>query len=542
VRQRDPAGLQYRPSRAANKLTEVKSNMNLRISETTDQKEIYSAADVVATGAVDARLPRLNGPGVFGVRPGRPILFTIAASGERPLDFEADGLPPGVELDSKTGRLSGAVTAVGRYPVQVRLRNRHGAAVGRFSLEVGWRHTLTPPMGWSSWNCWGGAVSEEKVLQAAMAMVASGLDQYGWRYINVDDGWQGTRGTELNAIQPNMKFRDMAGLVRQIHDLGLKFGIYSTPWRGTYEGHIGSYADEADGTYAWVKEGDCNEFFRIGRNGQEEWDQKRRTNWRHGRYSFVAQDVAQWTSWGVDYIKYDWKPNDVEHAREIAQHLEAAARDVVLSLSNKAPYWEAPHWSRCANCWRTTADIQDTWASVAEIGFSQDRWSGFCGPGHWNDPDMLVVGRVGWGPSVRPTRLTREEQCTHFGLWCLLSAPLLLGCDLLTLDDFTLRLLTNDEVIAIDQDPLGRQAVRIGGGPTTAVMAKPLADGSIACGLFNLGESPAPVVLDWDDLLIEGPRAVRDLWSRCEEGIRDGRLVAVIPAHGMKLVRLRTLE
>jgi alpha-galactosidase len=506
------------------------------------RETIYSAAEAVATGPDAAETPRLNGPKVFGVRPGRPVVFSLAATGERPLRFEAAGLPDGVQLDAATGRLTGATTVAGSHPVEVRVTNRYGTASGRLTLVVGERHTLTPPMGWNSWNCWGGAVSEEKVLQAAHALVDLGLDRHGWSYINIDDGWQGVRGTELNSIQPNQKFRDMAGLGRRIHELGLKFGLYSTPWRGTYEGHIGSYADEPDGTYAWVKEGDCNEFQRIGRDGAEDWDRKRRTNWAHGRHSFVRQDVAQWIAWGVDYLKYDWKPNDVAHTREMAEHLQAAGRDVVLSLSNKAPYWDAPYWSRYANCWRTTADIQDTWASVVEIGFNQDRWSFFAGPGHWNDPDMLVIGRVGWGPSVRPTRLTREEQCTHFGLWCLLSAPLLLGCDLLKVDDFTRRLLTNDEVIAINQDTLGRQAVRVGGGPGTAVMAKPLADGSIAAGLFNLGETPAPVVLHWDDLLIQGPRAVRDLWSRRDEGIHDAELTAVLPPHGMKLVRLRVPE
>lgn len=500
---------------------------------------IYSAATAVLAGEANPLRPRLNFPKVFGVRPGRPILFSLATAGERPLHFETEGLPPGVQLDPVAGRLSGVATQSGSYQVQVRARNAHGTAEGRLTLVVGDRHTLTPPMGWNSWNCWGGAVSEEKVLRAAEAIVELGLDRHGWRYVNVDDGWQGVRGAELNAIQPNKKFRDMPGLARQVHQLGLKFGIYSTPWRGTYEGHIGSYSDEADGSYEWVKAGDCNEFFRIGRDGNNDWDRKRRENWRHGRYSFVRQDVTQWIGWGVDYLKYDWKPNDVEHTREIAEYLHAADRDVVLSLSNKAPFWDAAHWSRYANCWRTTADIQDTWESVKEIGFNQDRWSAFCGPGHWNDPDMLVLGQVGWGPSVRPTRLTREEQCTHFGLWCLLSAPLLLGCDLLKLDDFTLGILTNDEVIEIDQDALGRQAVRVGGGAESAVLAKPLADGSIAAGLFNLGEATADVTLYWDDLLIEGPRAVRDLWGRRDEGVFDSELSATLPPHGMKLIRLR---
>lgn len=507
-------------------------------SEKPAPAEIYSAAAAVAKAPPPGREPRINGAAIFGVRPGRPILYSVSATGERPMQFSAERLPPGVTLHGRTGALEGSVPFPGSYAIVIRATNAHGTATRALRLEVGERHTLTPPMGWNSWNCWGGAVSEEKILAAAQAMVTFGLQQLGWNTVNIDDGWQGVRGGPLHAIQPNRKFRDMGGLARKIHELGLRFGIYSTPWVGTYEGHIGSAARSADGKYAWIEEGDHNEFMRIGRGDREDWDRKRRTNYAHGTHSFVKADVAQWAQWGVDFLKYDWKPNDVEHTREIAEQLAACDRDIVLSLSNKAPFAQVAEWQRYANCWRTTADIQDTWESVAAIGFNQDRWAAFAGPGHWNDPDMLVVGRVGWGPTVKPTRLTPEEQCTHLGLWCLLSAPLLLGCDLGNLDEFTLRLLTNDEVLAIDQDPLGAQAVRVGGDKHTITMAKPLADGSLAAGLFNLGEAPAVVTLDWDDLHIEGPRRVRDLWSRTDEGLAETTLTAKLPAHGMKLVRL----
>ncbi len=513
--------------------------MSSNPSEKPATAGVYSAAAAVAKARPPARTPRINGPAVFGVRPGRPILYSIPATGERPMRFAAEGLPAGVTLDPRTGAMRGTVSARGTHRILLHATNAAGAVAREFRLEVGDRHTLTPPMGWNSWNCWGGAVAEEKILAAAKAMVDFGLNQHGWSYINIDDGWQGARGGKGNAIQPNQKFPQIAGLARQIHDLGLKFGIYSTPWVGTYEGHIGSYARTADGKYAWIEEGDCNEFMRIGRSGErEEWDRKRRTNYAHGAHSFVKADVAQWAEWGVDFLKYDWKPNDVPHTREIAEELAACNRDIVLSLSNKAPFAQVTEWEKYANCWRTTADIQDTWESVATIGFNQDRWSAYAGPGHWNDPDMLVVGRVGWGPTVKPTRLTPEEQCTHLGLWCLLSAPLLVGCDLANLDEFTLQLLTNDEVIDINQDALGAQAVRVGGGPQAVTMAKPLADGSLAAGLFNLADAPAVVTLDWDDLHLDGPRLVRDLWSRTTEGLANTSLQAVLPPHGMKLVRL----
>src|SRR5262249_53597885 len=191
---------------------------------------------------------------------------------------------------------------------------------------------------------------------------------------------------------------------------------------------------------------------------------------------------------------------EVPQSEEMARALAHSGRDFVYSLSNHAPFEGAADWARLSNAWRTTGDIRDTWRSVCGNGFTQDRWALFAGPGHWNDPDMLVLGKVGWGPKLRPTNLTPNEQYTHLSLWCLLAAPLLLGCDLTQLDDFTLGLLTNDEVLAIDQDPLGKQARRVKEGRRagTEVWARPLADGTVAVGLFNRGRYE-----------IEGPRRPR---------------------------------
>jgi alpha-galactosidase len=368
--------------------------------------------------------------------------------------------------------------------------------------------------------------------------VDSGLRDHGWSYVNVDDGWQGSRGGKFGAIQPNHKFPNMKKMADTIHEMGLKFGLYSTPWRGTYEGHIGSSCDRTDGIYEWIEAGDCNRDVRIGNGDVNDWDKKRRMNYVYGKYSLLEQDVEQWVEWGVDFIKYDWKPNDVPHTREIHRLLKKCDRDVFLSLSNKAPFWDVKSWKRYANSWRTTGDIVDTWESVKSIGFSQDKWSHFAGPRHWNDPDMLVVGRVGWGPSARPTRLTKDEQRSHFCLWCLLAAPLLLGCDLSKLDAFTLDLLTNDEVLSVNQDSLGRQGVRVAGDHKHHVIVKPLADHSLAVGLFNLGETKTDVTLSWDDVLISGPRTVRDLLARTDEGIYSDCFTAPVAPHGVKLIRV----
>jgi alpha-galactosidase len=509
-----------------------------RIQVTGEHPETLAGLSCPATILTPkpAATPRVNGPKIFGARPGSAFLYTIPATGIRPMTFAVDGLPNGLILDASTGQITGSLATRGEYRVTLRAWNALGKAEKPFRIVVGDKIALTPPMGWNSWNCWGGAVSQDRVASSARVFVEKGLRDHGWTYINIDDGWQGERGGSLNAIQPNSKFADMKALGEQIHALGLKFGIYSTPWRGTYEGHIGSSCDKEDGTYDWIKAGDSNEFFRIGKNPAT-WDAKRRSNYALGKHSFVEKDAAQWSAWGIDYLKYDWSPIDVKSTAAMAEALRTTGRDIVYSLSNEAPFAHASDWARLSNAWRTTGDITDTWPSMGGIGFAQDKWAPDAGPGHWNDPDMLVVGAVGWG-HPQPTRLTPNEQYTHISLWCLLSAPLLIGCNLDALDDFTIGLLTNDEVIEIDQDSLGKQATQIAKGDDYLVYAKPLDDGSWAVGLFNTGVIPQKVTLPWSDLKLDGPQLVRDLWRQKELGTFATAFTAEVAPHGVILVRV----
>jgi alpha-galactosidase len=488
--------------------------------------------------------PRINGPGVFGVTPGAPFFYAIPATGQRPMTFTVDGLPAGLRLDPATGRITGRIAQPGEYAVTLRARNALGVADRKFRLVVGNKIALTPPMGWSSWNCWGGAVSQEKVLSSARALVEKGLAQHGWTFINIDDGWQAARGGKGNAIQPNSKFPDMKALADEVHGLGLRFGIYSTPWRGTYEGHVGGSSDHADGTYDWVKTGDHNEFYRYGKDPKTQGRVKMK-NWVIGKYSFAKNDVAQWAAWGVDYLKYDWFPNDVAHVAEMSAALRASGRDIVYSLSNTGIYDDAADYARLSNLWRTTGDIRDTWQSVSANGFSQDRWAAYTGPGHWSDPDMLVVGMVGgWDGHPHPTRLTPDEQYAHISLWCLLAAPLIIGCDIAQIDDFTLGLLTNDEVLAIDQDSLGKQATQASNENGKVVYAKTLEDGSMAVGLFNRGETETTIAATWGPWgCLPTPRqnekrAVRDLWRQKDLGTFTNKFEAKVAPHGVVLVKI----
>ncbi len=230
------------------------------------------------------------------------------------------------------------------------------------------------------------------------------------------------------------------------------------------------------------------------------------------------------------------------------QALRASGRDIVFSLSNSADVALAAEWPKVANCWRTTGDIWDYWQysepswryGVSEIAFSQDAWAASAGPGHWNDPDMLVVGKVGWGPALHPTNLTPEEQYSHITMWCMLSAPLLIGCDLEQLDTLTLGFLSNDEVLAVDQDALGRQATRIATVGAVDVYLKPLEDGSQAIAFFNRSGTKEALAFNKFNRLGFGDAVLtaRDLWRQQDLPDVTGVFSGEIPAHGVRLLKV----
>lgn len=449
---------------------------------------------------------RINGPKIFGAHPGSPIMYTIPASGKRPMTFGAEGLPAGLSVDPGTGIITGKVYRAGDYPVTLKAENGLGSDTKAFTIRIGNTIALTSPMGWNSWNVWGLSVDDAKVRNAADMMKKSGLANYGWTYINIDDGWESAERKAGGEIGSNEKFPDMKALTDYVHSQGLKTGIYSSPGPETCGGYLGSYQHE-------------------------------------------CQDAQTWAKWGFDYIKYDWcsygqiaKDNSLEELQKpyilLRSCLDKINRDIIFSLCQ---YGMGDVWKWGAevggNLWRTTGDITDTWESMSGIGFNANKYAKYAQPGHWNDVDMMVVGWVGWGPSTHPTRLTADEQYTHVSLWSLLSAPMLLGCDLTKLDDFTLNLLTNSEVLDVHQDSKGMSAEQVYNKDDFQVWTKPLEDGSTAIGFFNLSSEPKTLNLAFDQFGMAGKYKVRDLWRQKDLGEMEGSIKLNIPIHGVLLTR-----
>ena len=467
--------------------------------------------------------PQINGPTIYGVHPGHPLLYRIPATGDRPMTFSAKHLPAGLMLDPATGILRGVLPRPGNYDITLQARNAMGTAKRRFRIVVGDKIALTPPMGWSTWYMVHLNISDAMVRQQTNAMISSGLVNYGYSFIDIDDGWNikpsssdpmiggSPRDVDGN-LRSNQNFPDMEALADYVHSQGLKIGIYISPGPLTCGGFEGSFQHE-------------------------------------------AQDAHLFAQWGYDLLKYDLcsyqklmkNPNDVAELKPVYQlmgsELAKQNRDFVYNLCEygNGDVWK---WGRGVggNFWRTTGDVgyldtpQSTlWKNLATYGFGQAGIEKWAGPGGWNDPDNLLIGKIKWKGQLMPTPLTHNEQYTYMTLWSLMDAPLIFGGDMTQLDPFTLGLLTNTEVIAVDQDALGKQAAPVAQHGTLEVWAKPMEDGSIAVGLFNRGDQAASINALWSDLGIRGNRTVRDLWRQKDVGKFDHEFRAQVGPHGAEL-------
>jgi len=499
-----------------------------------DAKFLVSGADpkVVAVPAEDRVIltpkppkePRINGPRITGVRPGSPFLFRIPTTGERPMRFSAENLPEGLVLDLDAGILSGTISSrePRTYTVTLSAENTAGRAERELRIVVGDTLALTPPMGYNHWYAHYDRITDAMMREAADVMVRTGMADAGYQYVNIDDCWMNAEKSsdpmrvgplrDANGqLMPNAHFPDMKGLADYIHAKGLRAGLYTSPGPFTCAGFAGAFEHE-------------------------------------------EQDARLFASWGFDFLKYDWcsydkiaKDHSLEELqkpyRKMSAILKTLDRDIVLNLCQygMGDVWT---WGREAggHCWRTAGDLGFELTRYHDVARRNAAFAQWAGPGAWNDPDYLQIGFVGEASKMGkpiPCPLTPNEQYSYMSLWCLMASPLFFSGDMPSLDEFTLNILCNPEVIEIDQDPLGAQ-----GGPVfqqgeTEIWRKPLEDGSFALGLFNLSEIAQSVTARWSDLGLEGLYQLRDLWRQQDLGGFETEFRAEVPRHGVLLLRCR---
>lgn len=471
--------------------------------------------------------PHLNGPKIYGARPGHPFLYRIPCTGDRPMLFSAGNLPRSLKLDRKSGIISGdAPAAPGEYAITLAASNARGKDTRLFKIVVGGKIGLTPQMGWNDWYTYYDHITGQDVHHAASAMVASGMADYGYAFVDIDDCWARKPGSTDPAlggptrdaagnILPNSRFPDMLALTSYIHSLGLKAGIYTSPGPRTCAGFEGAYQHE-------------------------------------------DADARQFAQWGFDLLKYDWcsygkvaKGKALEDLEQPYQQmggiLKALNRDVVLNMCQygRGDVWK---WGRevGGNSWRTTDDVgvapNTSLPGFYNVGFATALLSQYAGPGGWNDPDYILIGTVGdarnFATPARLTSLTHEEQYSYMSMWSLMAAPLIFSGDMSKLDEFTLNVLCNSEVIDVDQDSLGKQGVIVRKSDEEFILKKPLDDESVAIGLFNLTNEPRLISVTWSQIGTQGEQRVRDVWRQHDLGSYAQDFSSQVPAHGVILVRL----
>lgn len=420
----------------------------------------------------------MRGPGGVSKQAGR--LF-LAASGRTTL--------PAVISNLRRMLTLGVVCATAGLTVS--------ATRGERRLDNGLART--PPMGWNSWNKFGCNVSDKLIRGVADAMVASGMRDAGYQYVNIDDCWQVARTPQGVIVVDSLRFPNgMKALGDYVHSKGLKFGVYTDAGRRTCEG-------------------------------------------RPGSYGYEAIDARTYASWGVDYVKIDWCNAEGLDARTqytiFRDALAASGRKIVFSIcewGSNQPWDWAP---AVGNLWRTTGDIADRWSSVLTLVDLSSQYWHLAGPGRWNDPDMLEVGNGG---------MTNTEYRAHFSLWAMMAAPLIAGNDVRAMMDSTRdatatrEILLNKEVIAVDQDSLGRQGTIVQASPSELqVWVKPLADGSRAVLLFNRASVPSTISANWGRVGLKTRRArVRDLWAHTESAAVENFYAVTVPSHGVVMLRV----
>lgn len=430
----------------------------------------YISLSAQSTDFLFSGAPVFHGAKVVGNYPNTDFLFAIPATGERPISYDAEKLPVGLYLNKQTGFITGNIKDTGTYKINITVTNKSGSTTEELKVVIGDKLCLTPPMGWNSWNVFTSDVSEKLLIEMADAMAGNGMRDLGYQYINIDDFWHASaREDDGRPKVDPVKFpHGMKYLSDYMHSKGLKLGIYSCAGNKT-----------------------CGKCF--------------------GGYSHEEIDAKTYAEWGIDLLKYDYcfapwgrKPAEDRYTR-MGTALKHSGRSIVFSVCEwgiRRPWlWAA---KAGGSYWRTTPDIFDTWnhgspwqMSVMSILRRQKGLEKYTGPGHWNDPDMLLVGNHGTGKATSAKGmfkgLTQEEYKTHFSMWCILNAPLLTSCDLRNVSKEDFAIITDPTLIAINQDAKGEQAKLVSKKNGLWEYAKTIDEWHTVKALFNTTNKSKPV-------------------------------------------------
>ena len=538
---------------------------NCVYAQASPDSDLTAREQEIVAAAQSAAAPEFHNARVVGIEPNTPFLLSLAVSGEQPINFSAKHLPGGLTLDRKTGIITGTLSRPGEYAFTASAKNGAGTARTEIRIVCGDTLALTPPMGWNSYDAFGDSVVESEVLSNAL-WIKKNLQPYGWDTVVVDFRWydsladgyrvQNPEGVTIDkfgrCIPPTNRFPSSVedggfkNLADQIHAMGLKFGIHimrGIP-RMAVKYDLPIAGSDFTASQAVLPKGDPN----------------RTCVWNRDMYgvdgtadagkAWYRSIAAQYASWGVDYVKCDDIANmfrgriyETNEIAALSTALKQSGRSIELSLSpGPAPVEDTPHLEQFANLWRISNDFWDNWKSLDHNFDLFGQWYAHDDPGHWPDGDMIPFGHICQrNCDVHPdrwTRFTRDEQLTLISLWALAPSPLMLGANLPDNDAWTTALLSNPDVLAVDQDALGLQGQRHDVTSSgVEVWTKKLADGSMAVGFFNRTETPQKINYHWSDLGFTGSPRVHDLWLRKDLG-EQSELAAELPTHGCLLVRV----
>lgn len=457
--------------------------------------------------------PRINAPSVLGASPQKPFLFRIPVTGQRPVICGAKDLPEGLEL--KDNILIGKVPKAGDYKITLTAENALGKTEKEVTLEIYPANVLvTPLLGFTTWNAFGSEVTQEDVEQTAQRLVDLGITEYGYRYVNLDSGWQHEYGGEFDAVMPNKKFPNMKGMTDKIHALGLKAGIYSTPM-----------------LHAW---GCPKEFESIP--GCTTGTPDIRFTSENGGIGTVRKEkgnALQWNAWGFDYLKYDWKPTDPYNAELMRRELLGLGRDFGYCVTIRALKEYAEYWSNYVNSYRSCPDTHREWPNLIKIYRSYFDFIDHVKKGHFPDLDLLDLGTCRC-EAVRG-EFSEDEQITAFSVRAFLGSPIQISSTLENIDEFELSLYCNEEILAINQDGAFHTAFPIyryeNGDSILDVFEKKLEDGSFAYALFNMGETVQTVYGGFSS-----EADLRDPWAK-KALERSRYLDLVLMPHTVRIIR-----